>query len=98
MNNITKLETIAQDIRDIRDDHPCGDCGQTCLCAQFDHAIDKVEMVLVEVIKLELKYIEQVQLPELDGAEDKHERDATQANLMRLEGRLAQLTPRKETA
>ena len=98
MNNIKKLETIAQDIRDIRDNHPCDSEDDGCLCAQFDHAIDKVELVLTEVIKLELKYIEQVCLPELEGPEDKHERDATTMELTRLEGRLAQLSPKLNNA
>ena len=92
MNIITKLENITEDLRDIRDDHPCDSEDDGCLCAMFDHAIDKVELVLAEVIKAELKYIEHVQLPELEGAEDKHERDATTSDMARLEARLGQLT------
>ena len=45
-----------------------------------------------KLVLAEIRYIEQVQLPELDGAEDKHERDATTMELTTLEGRLAQLS------
>tara|TARA_R110000824_G_scaffold201667_4_gene385771 strand:- start:845 stop:1165 length:321 start_codon:yes stop_codon:yes gene_type:complete len=92
MHTIKKIETIMDDIRDVRDDQPCPD--DDCLCSKFDHAIDKMEIVLAEVIKEELKYIEQVQLPELEDADDKHERDGAITNMLQLESRLAQITPK----
>ena len=45
-------------------------------------------------ISEELKYIEQVQLPELEDADDKHERDGAITNMLQLESRLAQITPK----